>query len=424
MARFAAGVLAAAVLSAGAWAEGTWYKGVTHVHSLWSDGDAAPEVIAQWYKERGYHFMCFSDHFLLQEGEKWYPVGGKSKLQAEHIEGIRTQFGADWVQVREAEGVETAGQEMRLKTHEELSAKFNEAGKFLLVPAEEITTRGGSPHVNGLNLREAIESASRDDVSKLLQQYIDAVHEQRTRLGIPMLAHVNHLNWSDGVTAEEMIAVRGLEFFEVFNGHSGVHSWGIPEKGMPSGDRHWDIIQSIKQMTEPGYVLYGVSTDDSHEYHEWGLGKTNPGRGWIMVRSETLEGGALMNAMLQGDFYASTGVVLKDVQRSKEKLRIEIQAEDGVEYTTQFVGTLRGFDSASEPVKDHQGVLLPRATRKYSDEIGKVLLETKDKSPEYVFTGEELYVRARVVSTKPVENPHEEGDFGMAWVQPVVVGAG
>jgi len=35
--------------------EGAWYKGNTHTQTLWSDGDAAPEFAADWYKSHGYH---------------------------------------------------------------------------------------------------------------------------------------------------------------------------------------------------------------------------------------------------------------------------------------------------------------------------------------------------------------------------------
>jgi hypothetical protein len=33
--------------------EARWWKGNTHTHTLWSDGDAAPEVAADWYSSHG-----------------------------------------------------------------------------------------------------------------------------------------------------------------------------------------------------------------------------------------------------------------------------------------------------------------------------------------------------------------------------------
>jgi len=37
--------------------EPQWWKGNLHTHSLWSDGDDYPEMILDWYKTNGYHFM-------------------------------------------------------------------------------------------------------------------------------------------------------------------------------------------------------------------------------------------------------------------------------------------------------------------------------------------------------------------------------
>ena len=52
---------------------------------------------------------------------------------------------------------------------------------------------------------------------------------------------------------------------------------------------------------------------------------------------------------------------------------------------------------------------------------GVVLHESSGLESSYAFTGDEMYVRARVVSNRLQMNPHAEGDFEMAWVQPVLV---
>jgi len=103
---------------------------------------------------------------------------------------------------------------MRLKTHDELRAFFDAPGDFLLMPAEEITSGSGGPHVNALNLRERIAGESGSSRTELIQKYIDAVHAQSEQHGVPMMAHVNHVNFADGVTTEGLVGVRGLEFFE------------------------------------------------------------------------------------------------------------------------------------------------------------------------------------------------------------------
>ena len=397
-------------------ASAEWFKGVTHVHSLWSDGDMAPEMIAAWYKERGYNFVCFSEHSRLQEGDKFVTPASGRKLQQAHVEAIREKFGSEWVELQLEEG---RAPRMRLKTHDELSAYFDEDGKFLLVPAEEITCSIADIHTNGLNLREPIPGGE-GTRAEILQGHLDAVADQMERYDVQMVAHVNHLNWGSGIVSEEMIAVRGLRFFEVYNGHPGVRTWGRASRGMPSNDEHWDIIQSMRQRRDAAQPLvYGLATDDSHEYHEWSPRNVNPGRGWIMVQAEELEANALMQALIDGNFYSTTGVTLADIKRSKGSLSVSIAAEEGVSYTTQFIGTEKGFDPATAPRRDAAGAPIAGATLEYSGEVGAVLHETTANPAVYPFSGRELYVRAVVKSDKAQTNGVEADDVEMAWVQPV-----
>jgi hypothetical protein len=407
-----------ALVSATAFAEAQWFKGATHVHSLWSDGDAAPEHIIQWYKTRGWDFVCNSEHNTLMEGERFLEVLPETKLTPERVQALQEEFGTAWVELQYSE---TGALSMRLKTIGELRAHFEQPGEFILVPSEEMTTLRGNPHVNALNIREVVAGLPGEgDKTEKMQHYIDQVAAQSRKYGQPMIAHINHANFSDRITTEELMKVNGLAFFEVYNGHASVYSWGIPAEGVPNGERHWDVILSMKQRREPDYLLYGVATDDSHDYHEYKVGESNPGRGWIMVRSEVLEPNAIVAAMQRGDFYASTGVNLKDVQSDGKSLSVSVEPSEGVTYKTQYIGTRKDFDETAKPALDPAGAPLPRSSLIYSDSIGVVLHETTDLDSSYTFTGDELYVRARVVSNRVQMNPHAEGDFEMAWVQPVL----
>jgi hypothetical protein len=97
---------------------------------------------------------------------------------------------------------------------------------------------------------------------------------------------------------------------------------------------------------------------------------------------------------------------------------LEVQAEPGVEYTIDFLGTRKGYSPEGEPVLDKDGKPI-NATLRYSDEIGAVFKTVNGTKAAYEFTGDELYVRARVTSTKKHPNPSEEGEFERAWVQPL-----
>ncbi|MCP4794944.1 MAG: hypothetical protein GY885_02150, partial [Phycisphaeraceae bacterium] len=49
----------------------------------------------------------------------------------------------------------------------------------------------------------------------------------------------------------------------------------------------------------------------------------------------------------------------------------------------------------------------------------RVLATVDGDSAIYEFNGDELYVRARVTSSRLHPRPYRKGDFEMAWTQPV-----
>ena len=89
--------------------------------------------------------------------------------------------------------------------------------------------------------------------------------------------------------------------------------------------------------------------------------------------------------------------------RRRTPLTTDSELVEGVTYTTEFIGTRRGFDRRSEAFVDKQG---DPVTRRYSRDIGVVLAEVKGTSPNYALKGDELYVRARIISSKPKANPY------------------
>jgi len=394
-----------------------WFKGNIHTHSLWSDGNDFPEMIADWYRSRGYNFLALSDHNVLSEGTRWMKYdeiaarGGKEALSK-----YRDRFGADWVETRGAAG--TPSHEVRLKPLNEFRKLVEEPGQFLMIQGEEISDRAeGFPvHLNATNLKELIEPMGGRTVAEAIDNNLRAIEEQAERSGREILGHLNHPNFGLAVTAEEMASVLRERFYEVYNGHPGVNHQG--DEHHPSIERLWDIANAIRlgQLSAP--PLYGVATDDSHHYH--GEPGSRPGRGWIMVHAAELNAETLIRAVKAGQFYASSGVTLSDVSFDPQAkvLQLEIDAEQGVEYSTQFIGTKAGYDRSSTPRVDEQGRPI-RATRQYSSEVGEVLAVVEGVSPSYRLSGEELYVRAAVTSSKPHHDPSFKEQRQQAWTQPV-----
>ncbi len=59
-------------------------------------------------------------------------------------------------------------------------------------------------------------------------------------------------------------------------------------------------------------------------------------------------------------------------------------------------------------------------TRRYIDDIGRVLQAAKGTEATYMFAPDDLYVRARITSTKKHPNPSEPVEFERAWTQPAL----
>jgi hypothetical protein len=113
--------------------------------------------------------------------------------------------------------------------------------------------------------------------------------------------------------------------------------------------------------------------------------------------------------------------MLNSIETTKQSMSINIQTEPEVAYTIQFIGTRKGFDDFYVPVVDKEGNERYDRSRVYSDDIGEVLLETTDNPAKYRFKGNEIYVRAKIVSSKPLDSPFTEGGTQTAWVQPVLI---
>ncbi|PZX59576.1 hypothetical protein LV84_00784 [Algoriphagus ratkowskyi] len=369
-----------------------WYKGNLHTHSYWSDGDDFPEMIMDWYKSHEYDFVVLSDHNALAEGEKWKLLP-KSPSHELGFQKYLDKYEEE-VEYRE----DSVGRiEVKLKTLTEYAPMFEEEGEFLIIQSQELTDSFDKKpiHLNVTNIQEKIEPQGGNSVSEVMQRSLDKVKAQRDSTGIPMFLHINHPNFVWAITPEDIIALEGERFFEVYNGHPQVHNYG--DSLRPSMEVLWDKVQAAYlQANKP--LLYGLAVDDAHNYHVFDENSSNPGRGWVMVLSESLETGSLVEAMERGDFYSSTGVTLDEIDFDGETLSVEVAAEAGVDYTIQFFGTKKSNPEAS----------------------GIMLKEEQGESASYKLEADDMYVRAKIVSSKLKENPYQLGDTEVAWTQPVI----
>jgi hypothetical protein len=316
-----------------------WYRGNTHTHTLNSDGDSPPDVVARWYRERGYQFLFITDHEFITD------VGP-------------------------------------------LNALVGAAGRFLVISGQEVTQRVRDTahadgvrqaHVNALGLDRVIRPIGERNIAQgttIAATYARNLPLIRAAGGV---AQVNHPNYRWSVHLDQLLAIPDSALLEIWNGHPTVYNDGGTDstgQSMPSAEALWDSL-----LTR-GKLILGVADDDSHHFRQEGAGdpdQARPGRGWIMVRADSLTRTAILAAIARGDFYASTGVTLSDYRASPAEIVVTIAPDNDRRYRTEFIG--RG---------------------------GQVLATSTSLKSSYRIRGSEGYVRARVI----------DSSGRRAWTQP------
>jgi hypothetical protein len=301
-----------------------WYKGNTHTHTLNSDGDSTPDDVVRWYREHGYHFLVLTDHNFLTA-----------------VDGLNALHGA--------------------------------SEQFLVIRGEEVTDAFADKalHINGLDVSRKVDPQGGTSVLDVLQRNVNAIRKED---GIP---HINHPNFRWSITRDELQQVQNNTLFEIFNGHPRVNQAG--GGGVPGLEEAWDAILSS------GTLLYGIAVDDAHVFKQPGNPDVaGPGRGWVVIRAPRLDARALLTALERGEFYASTGVELSDVQATQQRMLVAVKPVPDAKYRVQFVGN-----------------------------GGRILREVAEATATYDIRGDEGYVRARVL----------DSNGRIAWVQPVMVRA-
>ena len=333
--------------------------------------------------------MALSDHNILAEGDYWKSIPENPSDQMAFDKYLE-KYGNEWVNYREDSG----RLEVKLKTFREYEPLFGEQDKFLIFPSEEISDRYENKpiHLVASNVQEFIPTQKGESVSQVLQNNINALLSQKGKTGIPMLIHVAHPNFRYALTAEDISSLTGERFFEVYNGHPVVNNLG---DSLHIGvEEMWDLV-NMAYIKKRQPLIYGLATDDTHHYHQAGPRWANAGRGWIMVKAATLNEASLFESMEQGQFYASTGVRLKDVVYHNNTLKVIVEPEVGIDYQILFIGC-------------HQG-----------DNFTSVLEEMEGTVAEFELQKDVTFVRAKVISSKLKENPNYETEFEVAWIQPV-----
>lgn len=174
------------------------------------------------------------------------------------------------------------------------------------------------------------------------------------------LGFLNHPRWTViPISASKVIdsMKQNLRHVEVYNGNT--------DKPTRFDTSLWDSVLTT------GRVMFGVASDDTHK-------EAHFGKGWICVYASSRHPDTLLNAIRDGEFYASNGIVIDTIGRGPDKL---------------FVRSTNG----------------PRVT--FIGGGGRILAVVNANEATYTVCGDEEYVRAEI----------SNGLDQTAWIQPLMI---
>lgn len=305
-----------------------YLKGQLHTHTDKSDdGHTSPADVVAFYRKHDYDFLALTDHNVV------------------------TRF----------EG---------------------RAGKLLVIPGMELTQNLQSClpppepglacllHVNALFLGPAAAGSrflpSADNGSRA-DLYRNSIGSTKELGGIAMINHPNqHYGASGPLLAQ--LSFAGAALVEIANESSDSNDAG--DATHPPTTALWDFALGA------GATLWGVASDDAHDFSDAAAarqGRPEGDRGFVMVRAErNLK--AIREALLLGDFYASTGVILDSITTKDDTLAVKVHPEPGRTYRITFIGLEARVVSFVDGLEAHQEVGLGRAAyvrAEIKDDLGR-----------------------------------------------------
>lgn len=246
--------------------DGSWYKGNLHCHTTDSDGHLNESEVVQLYRENGYHFLAISDHDVFSDYRQEFNCEDFIILPA--IEATAVLFKdekrdrAERLSIHHIHGI-LGNKEMQKNAKKGL---FSHHQKY---PAREFYGAW-----NGAKAAQELQ----DDLK---------AHG--------CITIYNHPVWSR-VREEDFIYTEGLTALEIYN-------YGTVNESATGFDSlRWDV------MLRNGTHIFATASDDNHND---GLLHDTFG-GYIMVKADKLSHESIINSIISGNYYSSTGPQIYD----------------------------------------------------------------------------------------------------------------
>lgn len=238
--------------------QGVWLKGNLHSHSTASDGDLAPEAVIRAYAQRGYDFLSLTDHNVYAEYDDY-----------EHM---------------------------------------------IMIPGFELTCYLNQKRVH-LNFIQRTPSGRFAHG----QQFVITDHEQSMafieQVKDEYWIMLNHPDWS-------LLEYRDVQDFSCFN------ALEVLNYGTEWYDRVGESAHFWDTCLRDGKRWPAVATDDNHngyvDSEGWPFGNVENDSfgGWVMVKAASKSRKDILQALDEGQYYATGGPEIYDFRVQGEYVKV------------------------------------------------------------------------------------------------------
>ncbi|NMA08577.1 MAG: hypothetical protein GX929_05625 [Clostridiales bacterium] len=175
-----------------------------------------------------------------------------------------------------------------------------ETSDFIVLSGGEYHYQPGltAYHILGIDLKDDVITDDSTEPQEIIDRVIAAG-------GFPILAHPS---WSL-MTPDEALALHGYEAVEIYNGISAAYA----NRGV--SDQFIDICATRDRIT-------GIIADDDAHFYDYDFC-----RGFIMVQPEAFTTEAIMKAIRERKYYASTGPKMFQLERDDASV-IKVDCEE------------------------------------------------------------------------------------------------
>lgn len=255
--------------------EGNWYKGNLHMHTKRSDGHLNIKDAIEIYHKNGYDFVAVTDHRKPSVTIEPHQIGVIDNQEIK-MEEMLLLSGVEW---------DTHGRNSKLPDD---------------VPCFHILGIGMTQNEVGKDFDQVLRPTP--------QQMIDTIKSDG---GYVVLAHPC---WSI-MDPHTILDCKGVDATEIYNAVSD-----IPWNGQRSDSSAWfDIWATHYDINMPA-----VAGDDVHQY------EGDECRSFTMVNATSLTSKDIMEALRNGNFYASQGPKIKELTVDEERKTVHVECSKDV----------------------------------------------------------------------------------------------